>query len=166
MLKFGQYHKQILGEASTEDTLKSHLSHLEDLAVEEGKAGFEKFVEQVENFTNYIEGLRSKTAVNLKIDGSPAIFFGIDPRPEYKERFFIATKTVFSAEPKLIHSVEEVEQYYGDSDPQLKSILKTVFPHLEAGYDGSGKLYQSDLLFSPARPPTHQTIEEIGRAHV
>jgi cytidyltransferase-like protein len=159
MLKFGQYHKQILGEASTEDTLKSHLSHLEDLAVEEGKNGFAKFVEQVENFTNYIEGLRSKTSVNLKIDGSPAIFFGIDPRPEYKERFFIATKSVFSAEPKLVHSVEEVEQYYGDADPQLKNILKTVFPHLEAGYDGSGKLYQSDLLFSPARPPTQQTIE-------
>lgn len=159
MLKFEQYHKQILGETKTEDTLKSHLSHLEDLAIEEGKNGFIKFVEQVENFTNYLEGLKSKTAVNLKIDGSPAIFFGIDPRPEFKEKFFIATKTVFSADPKLIHSIQDVEQYYGDSDPQLKNILKTIFPHLEAGYDGSGKLYQSDLLFSPARPPSQQTIE-------
>lgn len=158
MLSFKQYFRQNLFESSVEDTLKAHLSHLEDLAIEEGKTGFAKFAEQVTNFTNYINGLQSKTLVNLKIDGSPAIFFGIDPREEYKDKFFIATKSLFSSNPNLIHSVEEVETYYGDADPQLKNILKTIFPYLEAGYDGSGKMYQSDLLFSPARPPFYQTI--------
>lgn len=158
MLKFAQYYREVITEAKEEETLKSHLTHLEDLAIEEGKAGFAKFVEQVENFTNYLDGLRSKTAVNLKVDGSPAIFFGIDPREGYKEKFFIATKSVFSSEPNLIHSVAEVDVFYKDADPQLRNILKSIFPYLEAGYDGSGKMYQSDLLFSPARPPSHQTI--------
>ena len=62
---------------------ESHLTHLEDLAIEEGKKGFIKFIDQVDNFTAFLEGLDSKTNVNLKIDGSPALFFGIDPRKEY-----------------------------------------------------------------------------------
>jgi len=60
MLKFAQYYREVITEAKEEETLKSHLTHLEDLAIEEGKAGFAKFVEQVENFTNYLDGLRSK----------------------------------------------------------------------------------------------------------
>lgn len=156
MLKFNQFYR--LTEAAEDSTLKAHLTHLEDLAVEEGRAGFNKFVEQVENFVNYLEGIRSKTSVNLKVDGSPALFFGIDPRPEYKGQFFIGTKTVFTGSPNLIHSVEEVDTLYGDAAPGLKELLKTVFPYFKDGYDGSGKMYQGDLLFSPSRPPAMKSI--------
>ncbi len=121
MLKFKQYHKLL--ESAESSTLKAHLTHLEDLAVEEGKAGFNKFIEQVENFVNYIDGLRSKTSVNLKVDGAPALFFGIDPRKEYKDKFFIGTKTVFTESPNLIHSVEEIDIVYGDAPSGLKDIF-------------------------------------------
>jgi len=156
MLKFKQYHQLL--ESAENATLKAHLTHLEDLAVEEGRAGFAKFVEQVENFINYLEGIRSKTSVNLKVDGAPALFFGIDPREEYKDKFFIGTKTVFTAEPNLIHSVDEVDVLYKDASPGLRELLKTIFPYFEQGYDGSGKMYQGDLLFSPTRPPIIKTI--------
>ena len=156
MLNFKQYYRIV--ESTESSTLKAHLTHLEDLAVEEGKAGFDKFVEQVENFVNYLDGIRSKTSVNLKVDGSPALFFGIDPRPEYKGQFFIGTKTVFTGSPNLIHSVEEVDALYGDAAPGLKDLLKTVFPYFKEGYDGSGKVYQGDLLYSPSRPPSIKNI--------
>ncbi len=156
MLKFKQYHKLL--ESAESSTLKAHLTHLEDLAVEEGKAGFNKFIEQVENFVNYIDGLRSKTSVNLKVDGAPALFFGIDPRKEYKDKFFIGTKTVFTESPNLIHSVGEIDIVYGDAPSGLKDLLRSIFPYFQQGYDGSGKMYQGDLLFSPTRPPTVKTI--------
>jgi len=156
MLKFKQYYTLV--ESAENATLKAHLTHLEDLAIEEGRAGYTKFVEQVENFVNYLEGIRSKTSVNLKVDGAPALFFGIDPRPEYEGKFFIGTKTVFSNTPNLIHSVEEVDELYKDAAPGLRDLLKTVFPYFQQGYDESGKMYQGDLLFSPSRPPIIKNI--------
>jgi hypothetical protein len=157
MIKFKQY--CTLVESNNDTALKAHLTHLEDLAIEEGRAGFTKFVEQVENFINYLEGIRSKTSVNLKIDGAPALFFGIDPRPEHSGKFFIGTKTVFTNFPNLIHSVEEVDELYKDAAPGLRDLLKTIFPYFQQGYDGSGKMYQGDLLFSPTRPPVVREIE-------
>ena len=105
---------------------ESHLTHLEDLAIEEGKKGFIKFIDQVDNFTAFLEGLDSKTNVNLKIDGSPALFFGLDPRKEYNNAFFISTKSVFSKNPNLIHDVTEVDILYKDAPQGLKDVLKPV----------------------------------------
>jgi len=151
--------KTYYNESVVDQTLKNHLSHLEDLAIEEGKRGFAKFIEQVDNFTSYLEGFESKTTVNLKVDGAPALFWGIDPRPEYNNQFFIATKTVFSKTPNLVHSEQEVETLYKDAPPGLKEVLKTVFPYLKEGYDNSGLMYQGDLLFSPSRKPVVKNIE-------
>jgi len=159
MINFKTYHRERLTEATVDETLKNHLSHLEDLAIEEGKKGFAKFVEQVENFTSYLEGFNSKTSVNLKVDGSPALFWGIDPRERFDNQFFIATKTVFSKVPNLVHSEQEVDVLYKDAPIGLREVLKTVFPYLKKGYDNSGLMYQGDLLFSPSRPPTTSTIE-------
>jgi len=165
MISFKKYFSEKLLEESTVDsTLKNHLSHLEDLAIEEGKRGFAKFIEQVENFSSYLEGFTSKTSVNLKVDGSPAIFWGIDPREQFDNQFFIATKTVFSKVPNLVHSEQEVDQLYAEAPQGLKDVLKTIFPYLKKGYDNSGLMYQGDLLFSPSRPPETKTIE--GKQYV
>ena len=160
MISFKKYYNsQLLKEAAVDDsTLKRHLSHLEDLAIEEGKAGFAQFVEQVENFTSYLEGFQSKTSVNLKVDGAPALFWGIDPRPKYDNQFFVGTKTIFSNVPNLVHSLEEADLLYKDA-PGLRDVLKSVFPYLKQGYDNSGLMYQGDLLYSPSRPPVVKSIE-------
>jgi hypothetical protein len=53
-----------------EDTKpKLHLTHLEDLVIEEGKEGFKKFEQQVNNLINYLNGLETETTINLKVDG-------------------------------------------------------------------------------------------------
>jgi len=160
MISFKNYYKsQLVNEAAIDDsTLKRHLSHLEDLAIEEGKAGFAKFVEQVENFTSYLEGFNSKTSVNLKVDGAPALFWGIDPRPDFNNQFFVGTKTIFSNVPSLVHSEQEADQLYANA-PGLRDVLKSVFPYLKKGYDNSGLMYQGDLLFSNARKPITRSIE-------
>lgn len=141
---------------------ESHLTHLEDLAIEEGKKGFIKFIDQVDNFTAFLEGLDSKTNVNLKIDGSPALFFGLDPRKEYKNAFFISTKSVFSKNPNLIHDITEVDILYKDAPQGLKDVLKSVFPLFKAGYDNSGYMYQGDLLYTPSRPPIEKNIDGVN----
>src|SRR5437773_493220 len=79
-----------------------HLSHLEDLAIEQGKEGFMNFSEQVTNLLNFLMGLSSPTQLNLKVDGSPALFFGFDPRPQFKNQFFLCTKSGFNKKyPKI-----------------------------------------------------------------
>ena len=59
-------HDSILIESSNP---KLHLSHLEDLVIEEGKRGFYFFEEHIINILKYLNGLESKTIVNLKVDG-------------------------------------------------------------------------------------------------
>jgi len=174
MLTFQKFFKkpQIIKEAEeSTDTMgaeiEGHLSHLEDLAIEKGIDGFNEALVQVNHFYKHIIGLGSisQTGVNLKVDGSPSLFFGADPGGKhdlYKKRlgqFFIATKSVFSStEPKLIYSVEDVDKFYTDESLELKNILKTVLPYLKAGYDGSGNVYNGDLLFSPERPALQRNI--------
>jgi len=159
MISFKKYYTEsIIQEAAVDDTLKKHLSHMEDLAIEEGKKGFNKFVEQVENFTSLLEGFNSKTTVNFKIDGAPALFWGIDETQnpetgEYNNQFFISTKSF-----KRVHSEQEADEIYKEA-PGLREVIRTVFPYLKNGYDNSGLTYQGDLLFSPARPPT---VKDLG----
>jgi len=142
---------------------EGHLTHLEDLAIEKGKEGFAQAIEQITNFYNHLNGLSNNTKINLKIDGSPSLFWGIDPRPSWKvkgDQFFIATKTIFSKsrEPKLVHSEKEIDELYVDADEGLRNTLKFVLPLLKAGYDGSGYIYNGDLLYSPEKPVGQKII--------
>ena len=73
MNTFKQFYELFL-EKKINPGVKLHLSHLEDLVIEQGKKGFFEFVEHITNFKNYIYGLDSETVVNLKVDGAPALF--------------------------------------------------------------------------------------------
>ena len=88
MRNFKQYYDLFL-EAKVNPGVKLHLSHLEDLVIEQGKDGFASFAEHIVELKNYIYGLDSETVVNLKVDGAPALYFGMDPRPDFKGQFFV-----------------------------------------------------------------------------
>lgn len=134
-----------------------HLTHLEDLAIEQGKQGFANFEEQVTQLLNFLMGLNSKAQLHLKVDGSPALFFGFDPRPDFKKQFFVATKSAFNVNnPKICHSVEEISATYTG---QLAQKLKDALQELSKAYDGSGLIYQGDLLFSNSSEKTVQHFE-------
>jgi len=59
----------IILEAAGSGDLKLHLSHLEDLAIEQGKDGFKQFDQQVMQLLNYVRNLHSDVKVSDKIDG-------------------------------------------------------------------------------------------------
>lgn len=144
---------------------KLHLTHLEDLVIEEGKAGFEKYVQQVDSLLNYLRGLETETTVNLKVDGAPALYFGLDPRQIYQGQFFIAMKAAFAKDPKIMHSFEDIDMFYGGRG-DLTDKLKASFTELKKAYDMSrdDRIFQGDLLFATAGDKTMEVID--GQSHL
>lgn len=144
----------LLENYSTTKQMEVHLTHIEDLAIEQGTAGFNTFVETVNAIVQKLQGQDSEIDINAKIDGSPALLFGNDPRDDFKNQFFIALK--YAVDPargvikegaKLLHSEQEINAYYGDR-PSFAQKLKNLFTELNRAYDKSGTIYQCDVLYS------------------
>ena len=72
--------------------------------------------------------------LSVKIDGSPAIVWGIDPACG---EFFVGTKAVFNKKKiRIAHSHEEIDAFY---DGQVAEILHSCFdclPHTDTIYQG------------------------------
>jgi hypothetical protein len=158
MISFKTYilsENEILLEKDT--YFSPHLSHLEDLAIEGGKNGFNSFLIQATNIINKLKGFESEQEINAKIDGAPSILFGADPRPEANKQFFVALKYVIDESTdtlkenaKLLHSEQEIDQNFSGKQ-ELATKLKSLLSNLRSAYDNSGKIYQADVLFtSPA----------------
>ena len=128
--------------------ISPHLSHLEDLAIEKGKDGFDDFLVQASEILKKIKGYESNQVINAKIDGRPMILFGLDPRPKFKKQFFISLKGGLSqTNPKIAHNDKEIDLYFGEK-PDLASRLKFLLATLREAYDNSGKIYQGDVLYA------------------
>ena len=134
--------------------MEVHLTHLEDLVIERGKNGFNEFISTVDLLIQKLNGQKSSIDLNAKIDGSPALLFGRDPREEFLNQFFIALKYVVDPAKgiikegaKLLHSESEIMEFYGDR-PSFASNLVNLFKELNRAYDNSGLIYQCDVLFS------------------
>ena len=163
MNTFKQYYQLFL-EAKANPGVKLHLSHLEDLVIEQGKDGFNKFVEHITNFKNYVYGLDSETVVNLKVDGAPALYFGKDPRPEQQGQFFVASKSGFNKDPKINHTPEEIAANHGHA-PGLAAKLNQALQSLKPVYEsiGSSRIYQGDIIFTP---DVKKSEDIDGQAHI
>ena len=62
--------------------------------------------------------------VSLKVDGSPAVFWGFD---ELNGKFFVALKSIFKKiKKKICYIVEDIEFYY-ENQPKLIEILIACF---------------------------------------
>jgi hypothetical protein len=150
--KFTRIKHTVLEESNiSTKQMETHLSHIEDLAIEQGKAGFSEFVLVVDEFIKKIQGLDSTVDINAKIDGAPALLFGFDPR---NDQFFISTKHVVDPmlslippDAALLHSEQEIDMFYGDR-PEFAEKLKTLFRELNRAYDKSGLIYQCDVLYA------------------
>lgn len=156
--KFLHLHNCILLEQSSSSSkqMEVHLTHLEDLAIEKGKRGFNEFIHTVDLLLKKLAGQKSSIDLNAKIDGSPALLFGRDPREQHLNQFFIALK--YAVDPakgiikegaKLLHSENEIMQFYGDR-PSFAAKLVTLFKELNRAYDNSGLIYQCDVLYASA----------------
>lgn len=122
-----------------------HLEHPEDLIFTRGKKGFQYVRDILLQLLKYLKGETKDVSVSVKVDGSPAVIFGADPRSGRNHVFFVGTKSVLSSkEPKLAHDEEEIKQLY--ESPGLARKLTMVYQGLKPIYRGD-KIYQGDLLF-------------------
>ena len=127
-----------LQEAEGKNT---HMEHVEEEALNRGKEGAEYAINQMMLFADMLKGrTNKKLRVSVKWDGAPAIICGVDPE---SKKFFVVTKGVFNASPKLGTSHEEIDRLYGESGAVSK---------LHLAYDYLSKLgitgvLQGDFMF-------------------
>ena len=147
---FREYYNRcvVLEAKNTQSDSASHLSHLEDLLIEDGKRGYANFVQQVQSLINYATGLESDTIINLKVDGAPALFFGTDPRDETKGQFFVANKYTYKS-GDLAHSVDDIQRIYAGKQGLIEKLI-AAFVALKPVVEslGNDKVYQGDILFT------------------
>jgi hypothetical protein len=75
--------------------------------------------------------------LSVKIDGSPAIVWGIDPACG---EFFVGTKAVFNKKKiRIAHNHEEIDQFY---EGNVAQILHSCFDHLPR----TETIYQADFI--------------------
>jgi hypothetical protein len=109
------YHKWMIVEAAEGKNL--HLEHLEDLVFLQGADGAKSALNYVNSVRDMLsQGSASEQQVTVKWDGAPAIFCGIDPADG---KFFVGTKGVFNASPKLVKSKEDLANYNDGVRPKI-----------------------------------------------
>jgi len=127
----------------------THLEHLEDEILNNGLPG-------VQNIINYFSGLyemlhgntNSAVDVTVKWDGAPAVIAGVDPEDG---RFFVGTKSVFTKNPKLNKSLDDIMRNHGDMKEEgdragLRDKLRVALVEL-AKLNITGVI-QGDIIFT------------------
>ncbi|NBP55541.1 hypothetical protein EBU71_03185 [bacterium] len=125
------------------ESVNAHMEHLEDLVFNEGIKGTRRAIDFLYDLRDMLKGKSdSKIKATVKWDGSPAIFIGVDPKDK---RFFVATKSIFNATPKVYKSLKEILADEKDSD--LSDKLQTAFTEFSKLGIKAG-VYQGDIMFT------------------
>ena len=129
----------------------THLEHLEDDIVNQGKAGGINAIKMLRELGDMLTEPQSSVTITTKWDGAPAIVCGQDPLTGY---FFVGTKSVFNkVTPKVCVTESQIDKFYpGGVNLLLKLCLKYL-PSI-----GITGVVQGDFLFSS----TTKSIKQIG----
>ena len=111
--------------------VNTHLEHIEDLVYTDVKKLLECIKHQNSN-------------LSLKLDGAPAIIFGINPE---NNKFFLGTKSVFNKNPKINYSIRDIMVNHSHA-PELQEKLIHVFAFLESEKQNMKGVYQCDLMYT------------------
>lgn len=131
---------QFLNEAKEGKNL--HLEHIEDEVLNRGVVGAREAINFLQSLRDMLAG-HSQTKVNVttKWDGAPAIFCGINPE---NGKFFVGTKGVFNANPKLNYTDEDIDANHASEG--LNAKLKVALRYLpKLGIKG---VLQGDMMFA------------------
>ena len=135
----------------------THLTHLEELLLTQGQAGYKMakgfLVELVKNLRGNSD---AKVNTTVKWDGAPAIFVGINPD---NRKFFVGTKSVFNKIPKINYTEEDIDMNHGEA-PGLAVKLKKALKYLPSL--GIKNILQGDFMFDDQSLKT-QNID--GKQH-
>lgn len=151
--------QNLIAEAEEQGGPKAKLSYLEDLIIEKGKEGVNLFAEQIKQLVARFKGLETDQIINAKIDGSPGILFGSDPREQFKGLFFVGINRgiVNAKNPKAVHSEEEIDKIV--ENESLRVVLKDLLNNLKLVFGNSDKIYQGDVLFSNSSQKIKEKIK-------
>lgn len=123
--------------------INTHLEHLEDLIWDFGKEGLNDAADLLSGVIESLNVGSDRYALSIKYDGAPAVVSGINPE---NNKFFVGTKSVFSAKtPKIIYTEEDIQKFYPD-EPGLQKKLRACLQYLpQLGYR---EILQGDLLYT------------------
>jgi hypothetical protein len=119
-----------------------HLEHIEDEMLNRGVTGAREAINFLRSLRDMLSGhSQSHVNVTTKWDGAPAIFCGINPE---NDKFFVGTKGVFNANPKLNYTDEDIDKNHpgGGLNDKLKVALRYL-PKL-----GIKGVLQGDMMFT------------------
>ena len=130
---------QGLIEFITEDK-NTHLEHLEDEIINNGSKGARTSIEFLKSIKKMLQGGKGGSNVSVKWDGAPAIFAGTNPE---NGRFFVGTKSIFNATPKINYTVSDISRNHGGALADKLAVALKYLPSL-----GIKGVIQGDLLFT------------------
>ena len=130
---------QGLIEFITEDK-NTHLEHLEDEIINNGSKGARTSIEFLKSIKKMLQGGKGGSNVSVKWDGAPAIFAGTNPE---NGRFFVGTKSIFNATPKINYTVSDISRNHGGALADKLAVALKYLPKL-----GIKGVLQGDLLFT------------------
>ena len=132
---------QFLTESKKEGA-NLHLEHIEDEVLNRGTNGARDAINFLQSLRDMLAG-HAESRVNLttKWDGAPAVFCGINPD---NGKFFVGTKGVFNANPKLNYTEEDIDNNHASEG--LNAKLKVALRYLpKLGIKG---VLQGDMMFA------------------
>ena len=130
---------QGLKQFLTEDK-NTHLEHLEDEIINNGSRGAKTSIEFLKSIKKMLQGGKGGSNVSVKWDGAPAIFAGTNPE---NGRFFVGTKSIFNATPKINYTVSDISRNHGGALADKLAVALKYLPSL-----GIRGVLQGDLLFT------------------
>ena len=118
----------------------THLEHLEDEIINNGSSGAKTSIEFLKSIKKMLQGGKGGSNVSVKWDGAPAVFCGINPE---NSRFFVGTKSIFNATPKINYTVSDISRNHGGALADKLAVALKYLPTL-----GIKGVIQGDLLFT------------------
>jgi len=145
MISFKKHTEQLSENRNT------HLTHIEETIITDGASGAENAINFLKEVRNMLSSnVRTGVNITTKWDGAPAIFCGVDPEDG---KFFVATKSVFNASPKLNKTSADIKKnHQGGLVEKLEVALK------ELSTLGIKGVIQGDMMYTKADLQT-KTIE-------
>ena len=118
----------------------THLEHLEDEIINNGTQGARTSIEFLKSIKKMLQGGKGGSNVSVKWDGAPAVFAGTNPE---NGRFFVGTKSIFNATPKINYTVSDISRNHGGALADKLAVALKYLPSL-----GIKGVLQGDLLFT------------------
>ena len=124
--------------------VNKHLTHIEDLVIDEGNAGVTKAIAYINKLIATFESNTQQPAdITVKIDGAPACTFGKDPA---NGQLFVGTKSIFNANPKVNYTIEDIKRNHPDS-PGLQDKLIIALQEFSKINFPDRVFFQGDFLY-------------------